>query len=144
MNGTGGYVRIDNKTGSIIYPAARPYFDIAKYLSERGFAVLQYNKRGMGANETILDNTVWGNITFNDLTQDAEKALHVLIQQPEVDSNHVTLIGHSEGTMIVPRLAINNPDIVDKIVLMAALAQNHTEIVYYQAMIPVLYAQQRE
>ncbi|HEY3525709.1 MAG TPA: hypothetical protein VGK47_05905 [Nitrososphaeraceae archaeon] len=50
MNGTGGgYVRIDNETGSIIYPPARPYFEIAQYLSERGFAVLQYDKRGIGA-----------------------------------------------------------------------------------------------
>ena len=44
MNETAGYVRTDNETGSIIYPSARPFFDIAKYLSERGFAVLQYDK----------------------------------------------------------------------------------------------------
>ena len=40
MNETVGYVRIDNETGSIIYPPGRPFFDIAEYLSERGFAVL--------------------------------------------------------------------------------------------------------
>ena len=38
MNETGGVVRIDNKTGSLIYPPARPFFDIAEYLSQRGFA----------------------------------------------------------------------------------------------------------
>ncbi|HEX2407095.1 MAG TPA: hypothetical protein VHJ38_07780, partial [Nitrososphaeraceae archaeon] len=32
MNETVGYVRIDNETGSIIYPPARPFFDIAEYL----------------------------------------------------------------------------------------------------------------
>ena len=96
MNETAGYVRTDNETGSIIYPPARPFFDIAEYLSERGFAVLQYDKRGIGANFTILDSNVWGNATFDDLTQDAEKALDVLVQQPEVDSNNVALIGHSE------------------------------------------------
>ena len=90
-----------------------------------------------------MDNNVWGNITFNDLTQDAEKALNVLVQQPEVDSNNVTLIGHSEGTEIVPRVAINNPDIVDNIVLMGALAQNLREIGDFQGVsLPVLYAQQ--
>ncbi len=145
MNETGGYIRIDNKTGSIIYPPARPFFDIAKYLSERGFAVLQYNKRGFGANMTLLDSNVWGNITSNNLTQDAEKALDVLIQQPEVNSNHVTLVGHSEGTVIVPRIAIaiNNPNIVDKIVLMGAVAQNFSKIGDSQAVtLPLLYAQQ--
>src|ERR687889_2002123 len=109
MNETGGYVRIDNETGSIIYPPARPFFDIAEYLSERGFAVLQYDKRGIGANLTILDSNVWGNATFDDLTQDANKALAVLTQQPEVDNSKITVLGHREGTMYVTRLAINNP-----------------------------------
>lgn len=68
--------------------------------------------------------TVWGNVTFSDLKQDAEKALNVLVQQPEVDSNHVTLVGHSEGTIIVPRVAIDDPGKVDNIVLMGAVAQN--------------------
>jgi pimeloyl-ACP methyl ester carboxylesterase len=90
-----------------------------------------------------LDNNVWGNITFNDLTQDADKVLDVLVQQPEVDSNNVTLIGHSEGTQIVPRVAINNPDIVDNIVLMGAVAQNYSEIGDFQGVsLPILYAQQ--
>ena len=143
MNETGGAVRIDNETGSLIYPPARPFFDIAQYLSERGLAVLQYDKRGIGANFTILDSDIWGNITVNDLENDAEKALEVLIQQPEVDSNSVTLIGHSEGTMYVTRVAINNPNIVDKIVLMGTLALGYYEEAYYQAVtLPILYAQQ--
>ena len=143
MNETVGYVRIDNETGSKIYPPARPFFQIAEYLSERGFAVLQYDKRGVTSNFTILDTNVWGNVTFNDLKQDAEKALNVLIQQSEVDANHVTLIGHSEGTMIIPRVAIDNPDKVDNIVLMGAVAQNMRELGYFQGVtLPVLYSQQ--
>ena len=143
MNETVGYVRIDNETGSKIYPSSRPFFDIAQYLSERGFAVLQYDKRGIGANFTILNSTIWENTTVNDLENDGEKALAVLIQQPEVDANKVTLVGHSEGTTIVPRIAIDNPDKVDNIVLMGALAQNLTDIGYFQAMTnPLSYAQQ--
>ena len=142
MNETAGYVRIDNYTNSFIYPSARPFFDIAEYLSERGFAVLQYDKRGVGANLTILDNDVWGNVTVNNLAQDAQKALDVLLQQPEVDPSKVVLIGHSEGTTVVPRIAINNSDKVDAIVLMGTLAQNLKEIGYSQVMLPVLYAQQ--
>ncbi|HYO07154.1 MAG TPA: alpha/beta fold hydrolase, partial [Phototrophicaceae bacterium] len=142
MNETAGYVRIDNKTGAFIYPSARPFFDMAQYLSERGFAVLQYDKRGVGANVTILDGNVWGNITFDDLAQDADKALHALTQQPEVDPINVTLVGHSEGTAIVPRVAINNSEKVDSIVLMGALAQNLREIGNIQAMDPIRYAQE--
>jgi len=43
MNETAGYLRLDNETGSLVYPSARPFFDIAQYLSERGYAVLQYD-----------------------------------------------------------------------------------------------------
>jgi pimeloyl-ACP methyl ester carboxylesterase len=143
MNETGGYIRIDNETDSIIYPLSRSYFEIAQYLAERGYAVLQYNKRGVDANFTIPDWNVWGNLTFNDLKQDAEKALDILVHQPEVDANDITLIGHSEGTTIVPRVAIDNPGKVNKIVLMGALAQNLREIGYFQGItLPLLYAQQ--
>ena len=62
---------------------------------------MQYNKRGIGENLTILDINVWGDATFGDLKNDAQKAFAVLINQLEVDANHVTLIGHSEGTSIV-------------------------------------------
>jgi uncharacterized protein len=111
---------------------ARPYFEIAQYLSERGFAVLQYDKRGIGANFTILDSNVWGNTTVTDLENDAEKALEILIQQP---------VGHSEGTMYVTRLTINNPDLVDNIVLMGPLAFGYYEEAYFQAVtLPILYA----
>jgi predicted esterase len=90
-----------------------------------------------------LDSNVWGNVTHDDLTQDAEKALDVLIQQQEVDANHVTLVGHSEGTTIAPRVAIDNPDKVNNIVLMGAVAQNMGELGYFQSVtLPVLYAQQ--
>jgi uncharacterized protein len=141
MNETAGYVRVANETGSLIYPSARPFFDIAEYLSERGFAVLQYDKRGVGANMTILDTNVWGNLTVDNLIHDAQKALDVLIQQPEVASSKISLIGHSEGTTIVPRIAINNPAKVDNIVLMGTLAQSLKEVRNQQIMQPVLYAQ---
>ena len=109
----------------------RLFLQIAEYLSNRGFAVLRYNKRGVGLNGAILDMGVWGNMTVQDLVQDAEKALGVLRQQPEVDSSSVSIIGHSEGTMIAPRIAVKDSTIAN-IVLMGACAQNLHETVYFQ------------
>jgi dipeptidyl aminopeptidase/acylaminoacyl peptidase len=88
-NGDGpfpGVLLIHGSGGESVLSPTSPYTLIAEYLSERGFAVLQYNKRGIGENDA-LDSNVWGNLTINDLKQDAEKALDVLIQQPEVDAN---------------------------------------------------------
>jgi uncharacterized protein len=141
MNETAGLIRIDNKTGQKIYPPT-PIFQIAQYLSERGFAVLRYDKRGVGTNHTILDSNVWGNLTFSNLIEDANKALAVLINQPEVDVNKITVLGHSEGTLISPRLAIDNPNKVKNIVLMGTVAQNMSDILYFQTVtLPISYAQ---
>jgi uncharacterized protein len=142
MNETAGFIRIDNQTGQKIYPRAQPFFQISQYLSERGFAVLRYDKRGVGANLTILDRNVWGNLTFNNLKQDADKALAVLAQQSEVNPNIITILGHSEGTIIAPRVAIDNPTKVKNIVLIGAAAQNLRELGYFQGVyLPLLYVE---
>jgi hypothetical protein len=72
---------------------ARIFLQIAEYLSERGFVVLRYDKRGVGENATILDPAVFGNVTVHQLQRDAEVALDVLMQQPEVDRGNITLLG---------------------------------------------------
>jgi alpha-beta hydrolase superfamily lysophospholipase len=130
-----------------VLPSTSPYSHMAEYLSERGFAVLRYDKRGVGPmflpNFTISDSNAWGNLTFDNLKQDAETALSVLLQQPEVNATkEATLIGHSEGTNFPPRLAAENPDKVRNIVLMAPVAEKWTDIIYFQEVAkPVLYAE---
>ena len=127
-----------NETG----PNAKPFWQISQYLSERGFAVLRYDKRGIGANHAIVDSNIWGNATFNDLKRDAQRALAVLINQPEVDPNKITILGHSEGTILAPRVAIDNATKVKNLVLMGAVAQNLSDIAYLQGVsIPLLYAE---
>jgi uncharacterized protein len=142
MNASAIFIHIDNATGKKIYPPT-PFFQIAKYLSDRGFATLRYDKRGIGENHTIVDSNVWGNMTINDLVQDGNKALAVLMKQPEVDPNRITVLGHSEGTVISPRIAIDNPDKVKNIVLIGAAAQNISEIIDFQLVkLPLLYSKQ--
>jgi len=85
------------------------FWQIAQYLPERGFIVLRYDKRCIGENGTIIDNNVWGNMTSNDLIHDAEKAVNVLVQQPEVDAKRISIIGHNEGGAIATRVAVDNP-----------------------------------
>jgi hypothetical protein len=132
--------------GVIIFPGAGAgsvpqYPHMAEYLSDTGFAVLRYDKRGVGPNFTISDSNAWGNLTFNNVKQDAEKALSVLLQQPEVNATKkATLIGHSEGTNIPPSVAVDNPDKVRNIV--APVAEKWCDIIYFQEVAhPVIYAE---
>jgi uncharacterized protein len=142
MNSSTIFISIDNATGTKIYPPT-PFFQIADYLSDRGFVTLRYDKRGVGENHTIVDSNVWGNMTINDLVQDANKALSVLMKQPEVDANRLTVLGHSEGTVVTPRVAIENPGNVKNVILLGTVAQNISEILDYQIVrIPMIYAKQ--
>jgi uncharacterized protein len=125
-------------------PDSKPFWQISQYLSERGFAVLRYDKRGVGANSQIIDYNIWGNLTFDDLKNDAEIALGILTQQPEVDLSKITLIGHSEGTIIVPRIVIdqenktNSTTTIKNIVLMGSAATTMADLAYYQKVGVVL------
>jgi uncharacterized protein len=120
-------------------PDSKPFWQISQYLSERGFAVLRYDKRGVGANSQIIDYNIWGNLTFDDLKNDAEIALGVLTQQPEVDPSKITLVGHSEGTIIVPRIVIdqeenrtNSTTTIKNIVLMGSAATTMADLAHHQ------------
>ena len=63
------------------------------------------------------------------------RALNVLVQQPEVDPKRISVIGHSEGTVIAPRVAIDNPTKVKNVILMGTVAQNLVrDILRYQVV----------
>ncbi|HET7283764.1 MAG TPA: alpha/beta fold hydrolase [Nitrososphaeraceae archaeon] len=124
---------------------AKLFWQIAQYLSERGFAVLRFDKRGAGPTSyTISNSSVWGNATANDFVHDLQKALNVLLQQPEVDPKRITILGHSEGTQYAPRVAIDNSTKVKNLILMSPLANNPTKVVEYatDVFLPLQYAMQ--
>lgn len=123
---------------------ARIFLQIAEYLSERGFVVLRYDKRGSGENATIIDSNVFGNATVQRLQNDAEVALDVLLQQPEVDKGNITLLGISEGTTIAPRIAAERSVNVKNIVLMSTASQTLYEIMYANLVNRTIFFAQEE
>lgn len=141
-NGTVGFIHSDTSNQTTSAPT--PLLQIAQYLSERGFGVLRYDKRGVGTNNTILDPGVWINASANDLINDSKKALNVLTNQPEIDPTRISVIGHSEGTLYAPRVAIGNSTVVDNVILMGTLAQNPVKDLYYYQVVtsPLDYAKQ--
>ena len=98
-------------------PDNRPFREIAEYLSERGFVVLRYDKRAIGANSTIEDPDMWYNQTIYDLIRDANKTLHVLSEQPEVDKDNISVLGVSQGSWIATRVAADNPFVKNVLLL---------------------------
>ena len=63
--------------------------------------------------------------------------------EPEVDPRRTSIVGHSEGAIIAPIVAIDNSTKVNNIVLMGTVAHNLRDIVHYQAVsVPSEYATQ--
>lgn len=104
----------------------KPFRTIAEALTEAGYAVLRYDKRGVGASTGTIDD-----ITIPDLTADAEAAFDYLRSRPDIDPKRIGLLGHSEGGMIAPIIA-GQRDGVAWLVLLGAPTVPGREIVPYQ------------
>lgn len=67
------------------------------HLTREGYAVLSYDKRGVGASTGDFNAA-----TLNEFASDAEAALAFLKTQKTVDQKRIGLIGHSEGGAVAP------------------------------------------
>jgi uncharacterized protein len=94
----------------------KPFLVIADYLTRKGFAVLRYDKRGVGQSTGTPETA-----TTLDLASDVDCAIAYLKSRKEIDPNKIGLIGHSEGAMIAPAIASTNSS-VPWVVLLAAPA----------------------
>ena len=83
----------------------KPFLVLADALSRAGYAVLRYDKRGVGQSSGDFRAA-----TTLDFTGDAAAAMRYLRTRSEVDSKRVAIVGHSEGgTIAALSLAANDP-----------------------------------
>lgn len=104
----------------------QPLLELADFLSRHGFAVLRYDKRGIGQSTGDAATA-----TTEDYAQDAEAAADFLRRQPGIDHQAIGLIGHSEGGEIAPMVAARDPKIAF-IVLLGGPGQNGSTILKEQ------------
>lgn len=82
------------------YAGHRPMMLIADRLTRAGFAVLRYDKRGVGGSTGHYETA-----TGPDLVADAHAALRWLRAQAGIDPRRTCVLGLSEGAMIAPMVA---------------------------------------
>lgn len=83
----------------------KPLLVLADALTRAGYAVLRYDKRGVGQSSGDFRSA-----TTLDFAGDAAAAMRYLRKRPEVDSKRVGIVGHSEGGTIAALLsAIGDP-----------------------------------
>lgn len=105
----------------------RPFLVLADHLTRNGVAVLRYDDRGFGASE----GDHWA-ATTADFATDAAAAVEWLAQQPDIRSDAIGLIGHSEGGLVAPITARGNSDVA-WVVMLAAPGVDMLELVASQA-----------
>lgn len=85
-----------------------PYKELGDALTDSGYAVLRYDK---------LEYTYSGNpstlgaITFHKLWLPVESAINYVKTRSDIDTNQIILLGHSEGSSMIPYIAKNRSDI---------------------------------
>lgn len=94
ISGTGHNTRDEDVWGHKVFLV------LADALNRNGFAVLRYDKRGVGGSSGNYDAA-----TTADFASDAEAAVAWLRTQPHVDSRRIGVLGHSEGGIIAPAVA---------------------------------------
>ncbi|MGB6371482.1 MAG: alpha/beta fold hydrolase [Atribacterota bacterium] len=104
----------------------RPFLVLADYLTRQGIAVLRVDDRGVG--ESTGD---FSQATSEDFASDVLAGVEYLKTFKEIDPNKIGLIGHSEGGLIAPMVAVKSPDVAF-IVLMAGPGLTGEEILYLQ------------
>jgi len=94
----------------------RPFRQLADSLSRRGIAVLRMDDRGTGASGGTFKGS-----TSADFAEDVRAGLAYLCTRPEIRSDRLGVLGHSEGAVIAPMVADKEPTLA-AIVLLAGVA----------------------
>ena len=106
----------------------KPFLVLADYLTRNGIAVLRYDDRGVGNS-----GGNFGTATTLDFATDAEAAIQFLHSRPDIDTESIGIIGHSEGGLIAPIVAHKEESGVSFIVMLAGPGQRGKEILLSQS-----------
>jgi len=104
----------------------RPFLVLADYLTRQGIAVLRVDDRGVG--ESTGD---FSRATSVDFASDVLAGIEYLKTRKEINPKQIGLIGHSEGGLIAPMVAVKSSDTAF-IILMAGTGLTGEEILHLQ------------
>ncbi len=104
----------------------KPFAVIADYLTKKGYAVMRVDDRGTGKSTGDFSKS-----TTADFALDVQEHIRYAKNLPMIDSSKIGLLGHSEGGIIAPMVAIKNKSVAF-IILMAGPGIEITELMALQ------------
>ncbi len=110
----------------------KPFKDLAWGLATEGIAVLRYDKRTYRYPEDCLAMIKNDNFTVNDETiDDAIAAVDLLRETERIDPDNISVLGHSWGGYLAPRIAARDENI-SGLILLAAGARSLPDLIIEQ------------
>lgn len=92
----------------------KPFMVIADYLTNNGIAVLRFDDRGVGKSTGSFSEA-----TTLDFASDVNAIYEYLKTDSRIDKTKIGIVGHSEGGIVAPMVAVHN-DNVGFVILLAA------------------------
>ncbi len=123
ISGSGAQERDEAIPGVADY---RPFRELADTLGRRGIAVLRFDDRGTGES-----GGNHGTATSRDFADDVRALIAWLRARPDIDADRIALLGHSEGGLIAPMVAAEDPRVAG-VVLLAGPAYTGARIIAFQ------------
>ncbi len=107
----------------------KPFKDLAYGLASQNIAALRYVKR---TKQYGADSKSDAPFTVKDeVTDDAKAAVALLARMPEINKKQIYVLGHSQGGMLAPRIAAEDPQVAG-IIIMAGTARPLEKVVVDQ------------
>ncbi len=100
ITGSGAQTRDEDIMGHKLFAV------LADHLTRKGFILLRVDDRGVGRTTGKFSEA-----TSEDFANDVSTGIDFLLSRPEVNKLKLGMIGHSEGGMIAPMVAIKRKDI---------------------------------
>jgi pimeloyl-ACP methyl ester carboxylesterase len=100
---------------------------LARDLAAAGFAVVRYDKRGVGQSGGRLET-----VTIADYAEDARAVVKWLEKRKDIDKGRIAVVGHSEGALVAMLVSDLEDDLVSATVLVAGPSTRGREIVLEQ------------
>jgi len=105
----------------------KPFLVLSDHLTRKGIAVLRLDDRGVGGSSGRVSTS-----TSEDFAGDVLAGVEYLKTRKEIDPKKIGLVGHSEGGLVAPLVAVRSKEIAF-IVMMAGPGLNGEEIIQLQS-----------
>jgi pimeloyl-ACP methyl ester carboxylesterase len=128
ISGTGHNTRDEDVWGHKVFLV------LTDTLTRNGFAVLRYDKRGVGGSSGDYDAA-----TTADFTSDAQAAVGWLKTQPRIDGSRVGVLGHSEGGIIASAVAASDKGVAFVVMIAGPCIRGDKLFVLQSAMTAKAY-----